>query len=83
MVWLAKLVTPACRLRRRTAQAPLVCVERPVMEGSLTAEDIAGLDSLEFDCWALDASKYEAAAMYMFHSTGMLERFHVPMDTCR
>jgi hypothetical protein len=53
------------------------------MEGSLTAEDIAGLDSLEFDCWALDASKYEAAAMYMFHSTGMLERFHVPMDTCR
>jgi hypothetical protein len=49
----------------------------------LEAEEIEGLDTLAFSCWVLPMERYERVILYMFKTTGLLERFQVTDDLCR
>lgn len=78
--WLVTTFGHEAGVESADADAPLAAIERPIVDG-ITEEDIAGLDTVEFNCWAMSDTKYESLLMYMFKSSGMLERFRVPEAT--
>ncbi len=66
--------------------APLVMSganEEHAVAAGVEAEEIEGLDTLRFSCWLLPTDRYERVLMYMYKSSGLLDRFQIPDDLCR
>jgi hypothetical protein len=68
------------------ADAPLVtsgATSEHAATAGVDADEIEGLDTLGFNCWLLPVERYERVVLYMFKSSGLLERFQVADDMCR
>ena len=65
------------------SDAPLVGSTAGVLVEGLDGDDVVGLDTLAFNCWALPMEKYEKVVLHMYKGTGLLERFGVSDDLAR